>query len=130
MMLVNLPVIAWAKAVLHNLHPEVASISSYVDDKVMRSSSWKHIDILLERTIYFDRIAGQFLNLQKSTGLANSKEGANKLETLTVEGLPLAIVQDAKSPGALITTAMHPDKLIQKLRVGNPPRCKMPSTRA
>ena len=40
MMLVNMPVTTWAQAVLHNLHPKVASISAYVDDKAMRSSSW------------------------------------------------------------------------------------------
>ena len=108
MMLVNLPVTAWAKAVLHNLHPKVASISAYVDDKVMRSSSWKHIEILLERTIHFDRVSGQFLNFQKSTGLSNTKEGMKKLRTLSVEGSPLLIVQDAKSLGALVTTAMQP----------------------
>ncbi len=80
---------------------QVASISAYVDDQVMRSSSRKHIEHLLERTIHFDRIAGQFLNRQNSRqDSCNTKEGANELKTLTVEGLPLAIVQDAKSLGA------------------------------
>ena len=75
MMLVNLPVTAWARAVLLSLHNHVAGISAYVDDKVLRSPSWRHLEMLLERTIHFDRLFGQFLNFQKSTGLSNTKEG-------------------------------------------------------
>ena len=117
MMLVTLPVTAWAKAVLYTLHPNVASISAYVDDKVMRSSSWRHIENLLERIIHFDRVSGQFLNFQKSTGLSNTKGGMKTLRTLSVEGSPLPIVKDAKSPGALVTTAMLPSNFIQEKRI-------------
>ena len=39
------------------------------------------------------------------------------MRTLSVEGSPLLIVKDAKSLGALVTTAMLPSNLIQKKRI-------------
>ena len=119
MMLVNLPVTAWAIAILHNLHKNVAGISAYVDDKVIRSPSWTHLQILLERTIHFDTLAGQFLNFDKSNGLSTTNAGRKNLKTLTVQGTPLLIVKDAKSLGALVTTAMNPKSFIAKKRVAN-----------
>jgi hypothetical protein len=119
MMLVNLPVTAWAKAILHNLHQDVAGISAYVDDKVIRSPSWTHLQILLERTIHFDTMAGQLLNFDKSNGLSTTKDGMKNLKTLTVQRTPLLIVKDAKSLGALVTTAMNPKTFIAKKRVQN-----------
>ncbi len=80
MMLVNLPVTAWAKAILHNLHKDVAGISAYVDDKVVRFPAWNHIEILLERTVHFDRLAGHFPNFDNSVGLCTTKEGMSKTQ--------------------------------------------------
>ena len=119
MMLVNLPVTAWARAVLLNLHKHLAGISAYVDDKGLRSPSWRPLEMLLERTIHFDRLSGQFLNFLKSMGPSNTKEGMNILKDLSVEGSPSLIVQDAKSLEALVTTAMQPKNFIQRKRIDN-----------
>ena len=73
MMLGNLPVTAWARAILHQVHPDVASISAYVDDKVI--PSWTYLQILLERTIQLDRFSGQFLNFDIAVGLSNIRAG-------------------------------------------------------
>jgi hypothetical protein len=116
---VNLPVTAWAKAILHNLHKDVAGISAYVDDKVIRSPSWTHLQILLERTIHFDRLGGQFLNFDKSMGLCTTKDGMKKLKELSVEGTPLLIMKNAKSLGALVTTTMNPKSFVAQKRVDN-----------
>ncbi len=78
-MLVNLFVSAWAGAILHKLHKAAAGISAYVDDKVIRSPSWTHLQTFLERTIHFDQLTGQFLNFDKSMGLSTTKEGMKKL---------------------------------------------------
>ena len=61
MMLVNLPVTAWARAILHNIASRLAGIPAYVDDRVILYRSFKHIEILLERTVQFDRLTGQSL---------------------------------------------------------------------
>ena len=117
MMLVNLLVTAWAKAILHKLHPNAAGISAYVDDKVIRSPSWAVLQKLLERTTQFDRFTGQFFNFDKSMGLCTAKEGIKKLKSLVVEGKPLLITKDAKSLGALVTTALNPKSFIVKRRI-------------
>ena len=74
MMLVNLSVTAWARAILLNIHKGVAGISAYVDDKVIRSGSFAHLKELLARTVKFDRLSGQYLNFDKSMGLCTHKQ--------------------------------------------------------
>ncbi len=101
------------------MHKVVASISAYVDDKVIRSPSWEHLGIRLDRPVHSDRFAGQFLNFHKYIGLRTYKEGAAKLRALKVEGNPLQIVKDAKSLGALVSMAMHPKNFVANKRVEN-----------
>ncbi len=116
MMLVNLPVTAWARAILHNIHHKAANISAYVDDKVIRSPSWEILQEMLNRTIRFDELSGQFLNFGKSTGLSTTLQGSKKLRALRVGDKPLLIVENAKSLGALVTTAMTPSNFIVNKR--------------
>ncbi len=70
MMLVNLPVTAWAKATLLKMPTALAGISAYVDDRVIRSGSFAHLEELLARTVQFDRMTGQYLKLTNLWGLA------------------------------------------------------------
>ncbi len=63
---------------------------------------------MLERTIQLDRLAGQYLNFDKLSGLSTMVQGMKKLKLLNVEHKPLLIVKDAKALGALATTAMTP----------------------
>ena len=100
MMLVNLPVTAWARAILLRMHATVAGISAYVDDKVIRSRSFKHLQLLLERTVKFDRFTGQCLNFDKSMRLCTVREDGKKLRTLTVEGTPLLIANTCQIFGS------------------------------
>ena len=116
MMLVNLQVSAWARATLHNAHHKVADISAYVDDRVIRSPSWVTLKEMLDRTILVDRLSGQFLNFDKSSGLSTTFKGIKKLKLLRVDDKPLLIVKNAKSLGALVTTAMTPSSFIVSKR--------------
>ena len=73
MMLVNLPVTAWAKAILLKMPIALAGISAYVDDKVIRSGSFAYLEELVARTVKFDRMTGHYLNFDKSMGLCTHK---------------------------------------------------------
>ena len=50
-------------------------------------------------------------------GLCTAKEGIKKLQILFLEGKPLLITKDAKSLGALVTTALNPKSFIVKRRI-------------
>ncbi len=108
MMLVSLPVNAWAKAVVHTIPFTIAGISAYVNDKVIRSRSFRHIEILFERTVQFDWLSGQYLNFDKSMGLCTYRDGENKLKPLTDEGPPLLILTTAQTLVSLFSPALHP----------------------
>ncbi len=80
MMLVNLPVTAWARAILHQLHLNAAGISAYVDDKVIRSPSWTVLHRLLDQTTQSDRVpASFFIWTYLSMGLCTVREVKAKM---------------------------------------------------
>ena len=117
MMLVNLPVTAWARAILLRMHTTVASISADVDDKVIRSGSFAHLKEQLARTVKFDRLSGQYLNFDKSMGLCTHKKSEAQLRALRIDDRALLIVRNAKSLGALVSSATLPSNFIVKKRV-------------
>ena len=116
-MLVNLPVTAWSKAILHNILAGLAGTSAYVDDKVIRSIVFKHIEVLLERTVHFDRLAGQFLNSDKSMSLCTYKKRGDEAQIYNRRGHPATYIQDAKTLGAMVASAARPSSFIAKKRV-------------
>ena len=95
----------------------LAGISVYVDDKVIRSGSFAHLEELLARTVKFDRMTGQYLNFDKSMGLCTHTTSEVKLRSLRIEGSPLLIVKNEKTLGALVSSATHPSNYIAKKRV-------------
>ncbi len=60
-------------AILLKIPTALAGISAYVDDKVIGSGSFAHLEELLARTVQFDRMTGQYLNFDKSMGSALTK---------------------------------------------------------
>ena len=95
----------------------LAGISANVDDKVIRSGSFAHLEELLARTVKFDRMTGQYLNFDKSMGLCTHKNIEAKLRALRIGDSPLLIVKNAKSLGALVSAATHPSNFIAKKRI-------------
>ena len=85
MMLVNLQVTAWARATLHKVSSGQAGISAYVDDKVLRSRSFTVLQILLGRTVKFDRYTGQYLSLDKSWDFAQTGVWKRNLNNLMLK---------------------------------------------
>ncbi len=117
MLLVSLPAAAWAKVICAQDAPSLAGISAYVYDKVIMSGSFRHLQELLERTVHFDRLSGQYLNFDKSTGLCATKDGEKKLKSLTSKGTPLLIVKNAKSLRALVSSATLPSNFTARQSV-------------
>ena len=65
---------------LYQTNPSgLASISACVDDRVIRSRSFKHFEVLLERAVPYDQLTGQYLTFDKSMGLCTGRDGEKKL---------------------------------------------------